>query len=201
MKISASLVLFAAALLGHPALAQNFVVYSPPERDFRVLFPSNPVQAPERDGAVAFRAQQDAGEGAIEYVVRRLPATVQRTGSEEHDIQKLLVARLEGDGRVGRMRDEDLAAEWPRHVFEYRRSISVNRLVTAGSRSYHLEVLMPRNLMHRGMQTARDFFASFQASGVTVPGLMGIVQRLPSAGIRAESEVRRAVQALVGGAD
>jgi hypothetical protein len=179
MKISASLVLFAAALLTQPAFAQKWVVYSPPERDFRVLFPSDPVQAKAGDGAISFRAlYDDAGAGNIEYVVHRLPAGVQLTGQEEQDIQRLLEARL-GDVRVGRPPQQELDADWPRHVFEYRRSLSVNRVVTAGGRNYHLEVVMPRNRVQQGMQTARDFLTSFQAGGVSVPGaLTGFTQKI-----------------------
>jgi hypothetical protein len=178
MKISASLVLCAAALLAQPAFAQKWVVYSPPERDFRVLFPSEPVQSAESDGAVAFRAQQEIEEDRIVYVVFRLPASVQRTGDEALDIQKLLLGRLGGDP-PRRMRDEEAPADFQGHLFEYRRSLSVNRIVGAAGRYYHLEVLMPRKRAPQGMQTARDFFASFQAGGVGVPGIMaGFTQQI-----------------------
>jgi hypothetical protein len=177
MKISISLVFFAAAVLTQPVLAQKWVVYSPPEGDFRVLFPASPVQSPESDGSVAFRAQQEIEADRIVYAVYRLPASVQRTGNEELDIQKVLLARL-GEP-PGRVRAEEVPADFQGHLFEYRRSLSVSRIAGAAGRYYHLEVLMPRKRAHQGMQTARDFFASFQTGGAGVPGITtGFTQQI-----------------------
>jgi hypothetical protein len=154
------------------------VVYSPPEGDFRVLFPSNPVQSPESDGSVAFRAQQDLEEGSLVFIVRRLSPSVHRTGDEAQDIHNLLQARA-GEETPRRVRAEEVPADFQGQLFEYRRSLSVNRIVGAGGRYYHLEVLAPRKRTHQGMQTARDFFASFQASGAGVPGIMtGFTQQI-----------------------
>jgi hypothetical protein len=164
-----------------PAVAQKWVVYTPPERDFRVLFPSEPTQGPTRDGAVAFRSQQESGDGHIEYVVYRLPASVKRTGNEAQDIEALLKARLGDDVPVRPIREEDTAADYQRYAFEYRRSVSVHRLAGAPGRYYHLEVMMPHGRSVIALQTARDFFASFQAGGVSVPGILaGFTQKVES---------------------
>ena len=178
MKISAPIVLLAATLLALPALAQNWVVYSPPEGDFRVLFPSAPVQSAETDGSVAFRAQQEIESDMIVYAVYRLPASVQRTGNDEIDIQQLLLARLGADP-PRRVRADEVPADFQGQLFEYRRSLSVSRIAGAAGRYYHLEVVMPRKRAHLGMQTARDFFASFQTGGTGVPGITaGLTQQI-----------------------
>jgi hypothetical protein len=161
-----------AALLGAPAAAQNWVVYTPQERDFRVLFPSQPARLPGNDGTVAFRAQAESGDRTLQYTVYRLPTSLRRVGDEAQDIEKLLQARLGDSVPVRRVREEEPANDWQRYVFEYSRSISVNRLVGSGGRYYQLEVLIPGRTGSAGIQTARDFFASFQASGISIPGLV-----------------------------
>ena len=172
-------VLCATALFGTLAMAQKWVVYTPPERDFRVLFPSEPVRAPGNDGSVAFRAQFESGDGMVEYRVYRLPPAVQRIGNEAQEIQNLLQARLGESVPVRRVSEEETSTDWQRYVFEYSRAWSINRLVGSGGRYYHLEVFVPRGSGYAVTQTARDFFASFQASGVSIPGLAaGVGQKV-----------------------
>jgi hypothetical protein len=173
------LLFWVAALLAAPAAGQKWVTYTPPERDFRVLFPSEPVRVPVNDGSVAYRALHEIGDHTVEYAVYRLPPSFQRGSDEAQDIQRLLLARLDGEGSVRWMREEDSAADYQRYVFQYRNSSSIDRIAGAPGRYYHLEV---RTLGSRSLiaaQTARDFFASFSASGISIPGLVsGLGQRV-----------------------
>jgi hypothetical protein len=172
------LLLLAASLLAAPAFAQNWVAYVPAERDFRVLFPSQPTRSTAGDGSVVYRARFESGDHMIDYAVYRLPATVQRVSDEGQELRLRLQARLGDDVAVRSVREEDAGPAWERHVFRHRNATSVHRLVGAPGRYYELEVSMPgRGFV--AVQTARDFFNSFQASGLRLPSLaLEIGQRI-----------------------
>ena len=138
------------------ALGQAWVVYVPPEGDFRVVFPAPPARAAEAQGAVAFSAR---GESMTFTVVRRDPGQ-QPVGNAASDIQR----RLRGDDndrRVERFGEDDAGAEGE-HVFVTGGTATIHRLFAAEGRYYELVVGMPREELRGARATARDFFGSFQ---------------------------------------
>ena len=175
MRLLAALLAALVGMLAGTSHAQNWILFIPAERDFRVLFPNPPTRSTDSDGSTVFRSRIEA----FEYAVYRLPPGTAPIANARAEIARRLSERLGDDAQVRHVRDDDEDGVWQREVFEVRPGISVHRLVEYGGRYYELQVLTPRE--HRGMarNTARDFFNSFQLSGVP-PHAIGVtlVQRL-----------------------
>ena len=144
------------------ALAQTWVVYTPPEADFRVLFPATPVRTATADGAVAYSA---AAENITFTVFRRDPR-VQPIGNPASDIQR----RLRGDNDdmvIRRLGGKDGDARPDEYVF-LARGVSIHRLFIAEGRYYEAVVRAPRDEIGRTRAIARDFFGSFQLGSAPI---------------------------------
>lgn len=164
------LVLFLAGMVAGSVHAQNWVVFVPAERDFRVLFPGPPVRSTEADGSIAFKAQVERNEYDVNYVVYRLPSGIRPIGDARSVIEQRLRARVDEERGLRYVNEQDDDPGWDRHVFRHGpRAISVHRLVEHRGRYYELQVAMPRGSPQLAIHTARDFFNSFQITGVTLP--------------------------------
>jgi hypothetical protein len=179
MKLLAALLLLGAGLFAGAGYAQNWVVFAPPEGDFRVIFPAPPGQTTGADGSVVFKATFENEENSVDYLVHRLPPGVPRIDDARAELQRRLQARVGEDIGVRYVHEEDSSPDWERYVFRYRRAVSIHRLVGTPGRYYELQVLMPRGRVGVAMHSARDFFNSFQATGLSLPGLgVAVAQRL-----------------------
>jgi hypothetical protein len=173
MKTLIALLVVLAGMSPVPAHAQNWIIFVPHERDFRVLFPEVPARYSEVDGSVAFKSSYDD----FEYLVYRLPPGTPRITNAQAEIQRRLVERL-GDNARAQPVPDDEDGEWQRYVFEVRRGISVHRLIEYRGRYYELQVVAIREKRAMARQTARDFFNSFHLQGIGLPAIGGIlVQR------------------------
>lgn len=125
-----------ATMLTATAHAENWVVFIPAERDFRVLLPEPPTRATAPDGSTIFRAHVERSDYDIAFTVYRLPAGSRPLGDARAEIQRRLQARTPDDERGLRyVRDEDGDGSWDRHVFRRGpRAIGVHRLVGHGGR-------------------------------------------------------------------
>ena len=176
MRYSAMLLFLAGTVTG-AAQAQNWTAYIPAERDFRVLFPSPPTRSTEADGSTAFRALFEHEEGSLSYAVYRLPRVTRRAGNPQAEIARHIQARRPNED-VEYLRDRDGTPDWDRHVFRHGRVLSVHRLVEHQGRFYELELTMPRGVSRKAMNTARDFFNSFQLTGIGLPTMTTVAQQL-----------------------
>lgn len=158
---------------------QNWTAYAPPERDFRVLFPEPPSRSTAPDGSTVFTARLERNEYDVKYSVYRLPAGSRLAGDARADIQQRLLARTRDEERGVRYVQEDGGEPgWERYVFRQGKAISIHRLVGRAGRYYELEVAMPRGSPELAVHTARDFFNSFQASGIGLPSVTTVVQQI-----------------------
>lgn len=170
MKMILALLILGAGVLAGSAHAQKFVAYVPTERDFRVLFPAPPVRSTTSDGSIAFKSRFEADDSSVEYAVYRLPSSVTTVIDAEHTLRQRLLARLGEDTSIQTIRDDTDSMTRDGHVFTYRRNTSIHRLVGGPGRYYELEVAMGSSRYH-GARTARDFFSSFQGTGLSLPSL------------------------------
>jgi hypothetical protein len=171
MKKFLALSLFLAGT-SSAVLAQDWTVFVPPERDFKVLFPAPPTRLTERDGSIAFKAQTEENDYAVYYTVYRLAAGFRLAGDARTEIQRRLEARVNDDQQgVQYDSEQNEDPSWERYVFRHRpRGFSVHRLVQNRGTYYELEVATPRGPVG-AIRTARDFFNSFQMTGAVVPPL------------------------------
>jgi len=166
MRLYCALLLLIANLLPAAVHAQNWVAFVPLERDFRVLFPEPPQRTVESDGTAVFKsAHGNEGNSAV-YAVHRLPHTFRPDMNARGTIEQRLQKRIRDDDNLRYPREENDGPEWDRHVFRYRHFVSVHRLVENRGRYYELEVILPREKAQVAMHTARDFFESFQMTGI-----------------------------------
>jgi len=151
---------FLLSLWGGVALAQTPVVYTPPEGDFRVLFPAQPVSAATPDGAVSYSAVAEE----MTFIVYRRDLARQPIGNPAASIEQ----RLRGGNeelRVQRRRDRDGDANPEVHEFVVRGQLSIHRLFVAQGRYYEAVVKAPVVELGPARRLARDFFDSFQIGG------------------------------------
>jgi hypothetical protein len=166
-------------VLSGAAPAQNWIVFIPAERDFRVLLPEVPSQSTAVDGSTVFTAQMERNDNYVRYSVYRLPPGAQLVGDARVDLQQRLQARVHDEERGVRYVNDEIAdGNWERYIFRYGKAISVHRLVGHGGRYYELEVSMPRGSPELAVHTARDFFNSFHARGLALPPLARTAQRI-----------------------
>jgi hypothetical protein len=57
--------LFLVAALSGAAWGQNWTVFTPPEGDFKVLFPDAPVRLSEKDGSITFKTQVEESDYTV----------------------------------------------------------------------------------------------------------------------------------------
>jgi len=162
----------AAGCVATVAVAQEWTVYTPPERDFRVVFPQPPTRTTDADGATVFRAAGDD----MEYFVYRRDPTRQPLGNTGADIRRRLAGDADDDPVVQRIGEEDDDPATALHVFRRGGKISVHRIVAAPGRYYELVVRAPRGQLGDARRAARDFYGTFQAQDAGVaagaaPGL------------------------------
>jgi hypothetical protein len=166
-------------MLTAPAHAQNWIMFVPAERDFRVLLPEPPSRTSLADGSTRFTARVERNDYDVSYSVYRLPPGTPLTGDARGDIQRRVQARSRDEERAARyVADEDPDRSWERYIFRQGKSISVHRLVGHGGRYFELEVSMPRGSPDLAVHTSRDFFNSFQVTGMSLPLLTTIDQRI-----------------------
>ncbi|MGQ0749134.1 MAG: hypothetical protein ACT4PS_01230 [Betaproteobacteria bacterium] len=161
--------------------AQDWIVFIPAERDFRVLLPEPPARGTAADGSTVFAARMERNDYNITFSVYRLPPGVRMAADARSEIQNRLQARARDEEKGIRyvVRDDDSDTAWERHVFRHgARALSVHRLVGHGGRYFELEVSMPRGSPELALHTARDFFNSFQVTGARLPALGTTVQRI-----------------------
>ncbi|HEX6003852.1 MAG TPA: hypothetical protein VFZ14_07645 [Burkholderiales bacterium] len=159
--------------------AQNWVAFTPPERDFRALFPELPSQSTAPDGSTVFAAAVSRNEFDVRYAVYRLPSGARLVGDPRSDLQQRLQARARDEERgVRYVQDDGAEPGWERYVFRQGKVVSVHRLVGRVGRYYELEVSLPRGSPELAVRTARDFFNSFQATGIALPSIATITQQL-----------------------
>jgi len=170
---------FAVALFfAAPADAQNWIVFVPAERDFRVLFPEVPSRTSLSDGSTVFAARIERNDYDIVFSVYRLPPGMRLRGDARSEIQHRLQVRGRDEERSVRyVADDDSDTSWERHVFRQGKAISVHRLVGHGGRYFELEVRLPRGSPELAVHTARDFFNSLQITGAGLT-LTTLVQRV-----------------------
>ena len=170
---------FLLALTAAFAEAQSWIAFTPAERDFRVLFPEPPSQSTAADGSTVFMATVARNEFDVKYAVYRLAPGIRLSGDPRADLQQRLEARGRNEERgISYVQDDGGEPGWERYVFREGRAISVHRLVGRVGRYYELEVSMPRGSPELAIHTARDFFNSFQATGVGLPSLATAVQQI-----------------------
>lgn len=162
MKMMTMIAAALAALLSLAAGAQQpqWTLYSPPEGDFRVLFPAPPERIPATQGSVEFRARA----GQLEYsVFRHDPGRLAGASIRENVITRISGsdqnARSFGDGE-GELKPDEfhfmVASVW-----------SIHRVVTESGRYYELAIRSDSQDAVT-LQAARDFFSSFQlGSGIS----------------------------------
>lgn len=160
MKQLLTLIVGVAALFSGGVLAQSFIFYAPPERDFRVLLPGPPTRLNTPSGSVEFRTDT----GTYQYsVFRHDPRRISSAAAAREDI----VQRISGDDQFARRFGQDDGDLGPNdYVFRVASVWTVHRVVFESGRYYELVVKagadegIPRQL-------ARDFFNSFQMGGVS----------------------------------
>lgn len=179
MRTLSALLTLVFGLVPGYGYAQTWVAFVPPERDFRVLFPAQPVRSTAADGSVVFRATFENDENSVDYVVHRLPPGARQISDPQGEIRRRLEARVHDDAGVQLIQDSDYGPDWGRHIFRHRRAISIHRIAGSPGRYYELEVILPRGRAEIAMHTARDFFESFQITGFSVPAAgIALEQRL-----------------------
>ena len=168
------LVLMASMCAG--ASAQSWIVFTPWERDFRVVFPAPPVRAAGIDGAVEFKATA----GALQFtVVRRDPRRLADVRVLD-DVLKRLQAR--GDETIKRFGEEDGDMEPGEYVFRSGGVYTIHRVFADQRHYYELIVQTPPDEYATVRRTsARDFFASFQVTSAGFPWGIGIPAAAPDA--------------------
>jgi hypothetical protein len=177
MKIA--VMFFLLGLTAASAEAQNWIAFTPAERDFRVLFPESPSRSTATDGSTVFMATVAGNDFDVKYAVYRLSPGARLSGNPRADLQQRLQARARDEERgVRYVQDDGGEPGWERYVFREGRAISVHRLVGRVGRYYELEVSMPRGSPELAIHTARDFFNSFQATGIGFPSVASVVQQI-----------------------
>jgi hypothetical protein len=158
------------------AWAQSWIVFSPRERDFRVVFPAPPVRAAGVDGAVEFKA----GAGELQFVVVRRDPRRLADVSVLDDILKRLQAR--GDETIKRFGEEEGDTEPGEYIFRSGGVYTIHR-VFADQRHYYELVVQspPDDYATVRRTTARDFFGSFQVSGLGFPWMAARTTAAPDA--------------------
>jgi len=147
-----------AALLSSAVLAQSWIFFAPPERDFRVLFPGSPTRLDTPSGSVEFRTDT----GTYQYsVFRHDPRRISSIAAWRDDI----VQRSSNDDQYAAEQDDrDLGPN--EFIFRTGMTWTLHRLVLETGRSYELVVKAgPDDGIPR--QAARDFFNSFQMRGAS----------------------------------
>lgn len=187
MKWTSLLCWLAIVALPEIVLAQQWTVYSPPERDFRAVFPAPPSRVDAANGATAFTA---SAEG-IEFTVYRRDPRREPLENVVGGMQRRLQADSEEQQvrRAGADDFDDKDALQAEHVFRTGNRWSVHRIVVSQGRYYELMMRTSRENFGDARHVARDFFGSFQAgAGALFPGgaIAGIA---PDAACKGRSNV------------
>ena len=144
------------------AVAQKWTVYTPPEKDFQVVFPQPPARTVGEEGAIAFKARDQD----MEFPVYRRDPRRDPVGNPVIAIERRLQQEHGDDRPVVRMSEEDGYPESEGHFFRVTNMMSVHRVFAAPDRYYELVVRSEREHFVEARRTAREFFGSFRATGV-----------------------------------
>jgi len=167
-------------LVTNGAIAQKWTAYTPPERDFRVVFPDPPVETQEA-GSALYKTGDE-----IEFRVYRHKGYL----APDADIPALLEQRLRnafGEDRdvVRIINDDEIPEVAGQYVFRIGGGTgfySMHRI--ARGAGYYYEVMVLSRVSNRGRaaQYAQDFFGTFYGgSGLLLPGigtLAGVVDQI-----------------------
>jgi len=157
LKQLLALTLGFAAFFSSGVLAQSWIFYAPPERDFRALFPGPPARLNMPSGSVEFRTDT----GTYQYsVFRHDPRRISSIAALRDEI----IQRSSNDDQYPAGQDDsDLGPN--ELIFRVGMTWTMHRVVIESGRSYELVVKAgPDDGIPR--QAARDFFNSFQMGGV-----------------------------------
>jgi len=167
-------------LVNNGAIAQKWTAYTPPERDFRVVFPDPPVETQE-GGSTLYKSGDE-----IEFRVYRHKGYL----APDADIPALLEQRLRsafGDDRdvVPIRNDDEIPAVPGQYVFRIGGGTgfySMHRITRGTGYYYEVMVLSRAPDRFRAAQYAQDFFGTFRGgSGLLLPGigtLAGVVDQV-----------------------
>lgn len=146
------------------AAAQKWTVYSPQEKDFRVVFPQPPARAAVANGAVAFTATAER----IEYAVYRRDPRLEPVENATRAMRQRLKRADDDERPVRRKKGEDDDPATTERVFQSGDRVSIHRLFVAKDRYYELVVRSSRQEASEARVTSRDFFGSFQMGGAVL---------------------------------
>ncbi len=156
------------------ATAQSWTLFTPPEQDFRVVFPRAPARTDEAGGAVAFTAKAEG----MEYVVYRRDPKRQPIGNAGNDIRQRLQRDADDERPVQRIGEEGDGPAGAEHAFRLGSRLSIHRVFVAPARYYELVVRAPRDELSDARRAGRDFYGTFQlldagalAAPAAAPGL------------------------------
>lgn len=172
MRILLSMVAWFAMFISSNVMAQSWILYAPPEGDFRVLLPAPPSRSNVAESGVEFHSIAGTERfSVIRYDARQAAAV---------DQARLITMRRIGDGdRQPRDVGYDKSDLLP-NEFELRlgRSRSMHRIVLESGRYYELMVQSDDD-DGLSRDTARDFFNSFQM-GMGLGRGFGVLGNIPT---------------------
>lgn len=146
------------------ALAQNWIAYKPPERDFQVLFPEQPTSTTKADGAVEYIAGEE-----ISYIVYRHKTALPPNTDVAQVIRHRLVNVYGDDRPLAQLQDDDQIRSVPgQYVFRIGGSggiYTIHKVFASGSRFYELVVRSRGGGRASASMTTGDFFATFKPAG------------------------------------
>ena len=149
-----------AALLSGAATAQSWTLYSPAERDFRVLFPATPMRIDTPSGSVEFRIEADQRQYSV---FRHDPRRVAGGISVREDI----IARLGNNDQSVKSYGQDDGDLAPNEfMFRVGGAWTMHRAIVESGRYYELVVKAAPD-ERVSPQEARDFFNSFQTGSIS----------------------------------
>ncbi len=149
-----------AAYLPLFAHAQQWVMFVPQERDFRVLLPATPTRTLPRDGSVEYRVTAGPYQFFVFRHERRLLAS---SAAARADVFRRLASDEQQVRSIGDIDDDPGASE-----FMYRMGslLSMHRVFVDATTYYELAVVSHQD-DPVPLELVRDFFNSFQRGGVT----------------------------------
>lgn len=161
-----------AALLPGTAAAQSWTLYTPAERDFRVLMPAPPMRMDLPSGSVEFRVEADQRQYSV---FRHDPRRVAGGTSVREDI----IARLGNGDQSVRSYGQDEGDLAPNEfLFRVGGAWTMHRAIVESGRYYELVVKAAPD-ERISPADARDFFNSFQTGGISAQPAWTTLTRLP----------------------
>ncbi len=155
---------FLAGWLCAGVFAQNWTAYTPPERDFQVLFPETPTYLTKADGSVEYMAGEE-----INYIVYRHKTRLAPNADVAQVIRQRLVNVYGDDRPLAQIHSDDRMRFFPdQYVFRIGGSggiYTIHKVFASGDRFYELVVRSRGGGRATASMTASDFFATFKPTG------------------------------------